>query len=135
MGSVLNEYNGLITEFIYMLICIMAVWFFSCTSILNNMVLVVFCQTVFSISLVFFIRFLISNVRSKAQSMLLQLAHMDFWYKDTLIYIYRHQYIPFFWCFLAIFGQFSKIQKSEKNTSRYFENTPLTEISHYFDNF
>ena len=31
--------------------------------------------------------------------------------------------------------QTDKSRKSEKNMSRYFENTPLTEISHYFDDF
>ena len=36
---------------------------------------------------------------------------------------------PNFDIFWGYFGQFSKIRKSEKIMSRYFENTPLTEIS------
>ena len=42
---------------------------------------------------------------------------------------------PHFDVFFRIFRPISKNSKIRKNTSRYFKNTPLTEISHYFDDF
>ena len=115
MGSMLSAYNGFITDFVSMLIWVMAMWLLNCSTILSRVFLQFFCQTVFTITSVFFIRFSISNLRSKAKNMLLQLAHIWLSYIAPLIYIYWHIYIPYFWCFLAISWPIFKNSKIRKN--------------------
>ena len=93
MGSMLSAYNEFITDFVSMLIWVMAMWLLNSSTILSRVFLQFFCQTVFTITSVFFIRFSISNLRSKAKNMLLQLAHIWRSYEASLIYIYIGIYI------------------------------------------
>ena len=122
MGSMLSAYNGFITDFVSMLIWVMAMWLLNCSTILSRVFFAVFLSNCFYYNFgVFYPIFNFKPAFESQEYVASTRAYLTFVYSTPNIYILAYIYtlfLMFFSYFLANFQKFKNPKKSPLDISK-----------------